>query len=215
MRILIVGAGDVGKRLTKILTKGGNEVVVIDRDKRACDIVAGETDALVLNREATDLNVYEEIEIDKFDIVLALTNRDEVNLFVCMVAKNYGVPRIISLVEDEKIAEFMSGLGVEKPLCKPKLVANTLSNIIEGRRGVAEIFEVEKGSFKIVAVDIGEHIVGKTLRELNIPLRAKIISVFNGEEFIDPDPDYTLKYGDMVIALVHVDDIRRLEDTLR
>ncbi len=215
MRVLIIGAGDVGRRLARTLTKSGNEVVVIDRDKRACDIVASETDALVLNREATDLNVYEEIEANKFDIVLALTNRDEVNLFVCMVAKNYGVPRIISLVEDEKIAEFMSGLGVEKPLCKPKLVANTLSSIIEGGRRMVEIFEAEKGDFKIVVVEIGEHIVGKALGELSIPLRTKIVSVFNGEEFIEPDPDYTLKYGDMIIALVHVDDVRKLEEVLR
>jgi trk system potassium uptake protein TrkA len=214
MKILIVGAGDVGRRLTKILTRSGNEVVVIDRDKRACDIVASETDALVLNREATDLNVYEEIELDKFDIVLALTNRDEVNLFTCIVAKNYGVPRIISLVEDEKIAEFMSGLGVEKPLCKPRLIANTLNNIIEGRGEVAEIFELERGSFKIVAIGIGEHIVGKALRELIIPLRTRIISIFNGEEFIDPDPDYTLKNGDTIIMLTHVDDIKKLEEIL-
>jgi len=214
MKILIVGAGDVGRRLAKILTRSGNEVVVIDRDKRACDIVASETDTLVLNREATDLNVYEEIELDKFDIVLALTNRDEVNLFTCIVAKNYGVPRIISLVEDEKIAEFMSGLGVEKPLCKPRLIANTLNNIIEGRREVAEIFELERGSFKIVAIGISEHIVGKALRELIIPLRTRIISIFNGEEFIDPDPDYTLKNGDTIIMLAHVDDVKKLEEIL-
>jgi|YelNatPaOPRAMG01_1025707.scaffolds.fasta_scaffold13525_6 trk system potassium uptake protein TrkA len=214
MKILIVGAGDVGRRLAKILTRSGNEVVVIDRDKRSCDIIASETDALVLNREATDLNVYEEIELDKFDIVLALTNRDEVNLFTCIVAKNYGVPRIISLVEDEKIAEFMSGLGVEKPLCKPRLIANTLNNIIEGRREVAEIFELERGSFKIVAIGIGEHVVGKALRELIIPLRTRIISIFNGEEFIDPDPDYTLKNGDTIIMLTHVDDIKKLEEIL-
>jgi len=215
MKILIVGAGEVGRRLAKILTRGGNEVVVIDRDKRACDTVAGETDALVLNREATDLSVYEEIELDKFDVVLALTNRDEVNLFTCIVAKNYGVPRIISLVEDEKIAEFLSRLGVEKPLCKPRLITNTLNNIIEGRGGVTEIFEVDRGSFKVVATGISEHVVGKALRELTIPSRTKIISIFNGEKFIDPDPDYILKDGDTVIALAHTDDVRRLEEILR
>lgn len=214
MKVLIVGAGDVGRRLAKALAEDGNEVVVIDRDKRSCDAVAGETDALVLNREATDLNIYEEIELDKFDVVLALTNRDEVNLFICMVAKNYGVPRVISLVEDEKIAEFMSGLGVEKALCKPKLVANTLNNIVKGKREIAEIFEAEKGSFKLVAIDVGGHIVSKTLKDLNIPPRTKVISIFNGEGFVDPSSDYTLKDGDIIIALAHIDDVGKLEEIL-
>jgi Trk K+ transport system NAD-binding subunit len=73
---------------------------------------------------------------------------------------------------------------------------------------------LERGSFKIVAIGIGEHVVGKALRELIIPLRTRIISIFNGEEFIDPDPDYTLKNGDTIIMLTHVDDIKKLEEIL-
>ena len=86
MRILIIGAGDTGRHLAKMLSGKGNEVIVVDKDKDKCKLVAEEADVLAINKDATDLSLYEEVDLRKLDVMVAATDKDEVNLFVALIA---------------------------------------------------------------------------------------------------------------------------------
>ena len=100
MYIIIVGAGDIGTPLIEIAIRSGNEVVVIEKDDTKADQVASEHDCLVLNADATTKEILEDAGATQADAMISTTDQDATNIMVCLLATEYGVPSILSVVHD-------------------------------------------------------------------------------------------------------------------
>ncbi|MET1101235.1 MAG: TrkA family potassium uptake protein [Pyrodictiaceae archaeon] len=211
MRILIVGAGKVGSLLAKSLSEKGHDVIVVEKDEAKAEALSREADVKVYNSDATDPALYEsEIDLSTIDIVVATTNRDEVNMLIAMLAREYNVPRIIVKVRDTKIAYIIEKLGIESIIVEPNITANMILGVIEGKKTVVELLPSFSGYYKIVSFTISEqdYAFRKTLDEINYPRNAaKILAIFDGEEFRDPEEIGLLEKGYEVIALVREDMI--------
>ncbi|NPA05349.1 MAG: NAD(P)-binding domain-containing protein [Crenarchaeota archaeon] len=210
MRILIIGAGQVGSNLAKMLVERGHDVIIVDKDSERCEALASEVDVQAIARDATDPALYEEIDLATMDIVVAVTNRDEVNLLASMIARDYGVPRIIARVRDPRTALLFEKLGVEFVIVEPLLTAKTIESIIEGKYGVIQIVPIFTGNYVLVSLTITENdsCVGRPLDEIPYPRdRAKILAVFTGDRFADPMEVEALRPNYEVIALVRKDSI--------
>jgi len=207
MRILIVGAGDTGRHLAKMLSGKGNEVIVVDKEKEKCKIVTEEADVLAINRDATDLTLYDEVDLGKLDVLVAATDKDEVNLFVALIAREYGVPRIIVRVKNEKVAKLLERVGIERAICVPYVTANIIEGFIEGKYSLVKIAPIFSGMYSLVSLTLTENdaCIGKSLDELKIPLAAKVIAIFDGEKFLEPNEIKELRPGYEIIGLVRND----------
>lgn len=219
MRILIVGAGKLGSLLAKDLSEKGHEVIVIEIDEEKARKLAEEADVAAYARDATDPSVYEEIGLQSIDIVVATTNKDEVNLFTSLIAREYGVPRIVAKVRDSRVAQILTRVGlVEDVVVEPQVIGSIIKGIIEGKYNVVELVPVFTGNFRLVSVTIaeGSNAEGQLLDEIKYPKHgAKILAIYDGKNFYDPGELVRLEAGYQVIALVRDDLIEDFLEAFR
>jgi len=217
LRILIIGAGRVGSTLAAQLVKSGHSVTIIDRDERK--IMEHEAiDAEFLLRDATDPRVYDELQLRNYDVVVAVTDRDEVNLFVAAVAKLYEVEKIYVRVKNPETSRLLRLLGVEGVVVTPLIAANILYSFIEGRYRLVRVVDTLIGEFHVVSATVKETspIRGYTIEALEekglIPRGVKILSVYHEGVFYDPEEAPPLEPGFVVVALVHEDALKEFSE---
>lgn len=100
MKIIVVGAGEVGQHITQHLAHEGHDVTVIDKDEARIQKVEEELDAIVVAGNGASMAVLERAGASSCDMIIAVTNVDEVNIVACVSGKALGVPRRIARVKD-------------------------------------------------------------------------------------------------------------------
>jgi trk system potassium uptake protein TrkA len=96
MYIVVAGAGHMGTHLVSRLVAAGHETVVIDSDRTVTDRLFAEHGVVVFNGSATDVNVLDQAGIKQAAVAVAMTGRDADNLAFCLLARYYGVPRVLA-----------------------------------------------------------------------------------------------------------------------
>ena len=216
MRILIIGAGEVGRQLAKRLSERGHSVTIIDKDEDKLSRVSEEADVEGLARDAVDPQTYEELDLSSFDVVVAATNRDEINLFIAAICKVYGVTRVYVRVNTEETSRILHMLGVAGVVIQPHIVANIMYSMIQGFHGAVELSWALTGDFIIATglVKPTSVLGGKRIKDVKnlIPKGARILAIYNGEEILDPDEVASVEPGQTIIALVRKEDITAFKD---
>ena len=87
MKIIIVGCGKVGKCLVEELVKEKHNIVIIDNDANLVEQLSGSLDVLGIIGNGASINILNEAGVDNADLLLAVTNADEVNMLCCLFAK--------------------------------------------------------------------------------------------------------------------------------
>ncbi|MGH6691583.1 MAG: NAD-binding protein, partial [Gammaproteobacteria bacterium] len=105
MRIIVVGAGEVGYHLAMRLSEERHDVVVIERDPELVDRVQAQLDVLVVEGNGASLDALEKAGVEGADLLLAVTNMDEVNLIACLVAAQFEVPQKVARVSNPEYYE--------------------------------------------------------------------------------------------------------------
>ncbi|MBO3754256.1 MAG: TrkA family potassium uptake protein [Candidatus Brockarchaeota archaeon] len=200
MRILVVGAGDIGMPIIKQLSQEGHILAVIESDEEKCGEIAQNADAAIFNGSGDDPEIWRSVEADKIDAVLALTNDDEVNLRVCQIAKKeYGIPFVIARAHQPENMERISEAGADIVICPSEEVRRLFLNTLESP-GLEVLYENAAMDFKIVMVTIplNGSIVGEKLRKIDILKGCRVIGIFHGR-FTYADEETVFKGGDKVI----------------
>ena len=104
MNLIIVGAGEVGTYLARILAEEGHQITVIDSSESACE-EANKLDVFVVNGNGSSTSALEEAGIAKADFFISVTNLDEVNMLSCMTAKKLGNPITIAVMRDSTYSD--------------------------------------------------------------------------------------------------------------
>ena len=165
MYLIIVGAGDIGGQLIEIAINAGNEVVVIERDPARADSVAGEHDCLFINADATVKETLADAGADRADGIISTTEQDATNVMVSLLAKEFDIPSILSVVHNTEHMNLFRQIGVNTMENPQELIAEHLYRsvsrpaIVDYLRigDVAEVFEI--------TVTENAPIAGKTLKE--------------------------------------------------
>lgn len=181
-----------------------NEVTIVDSDSDRCKELSSMFDVYVINKDATDFSLYtSDVNVSDVDSVIALTDRDETNIFVLSVAKAYNIPIRIAKVSDPKIAELIIKLGLGVPIVSPSLTASMIKTFIDSVRGPRLL--VEYGGFKLYVLSVSEtdKAANKSLKEVELPPNTKIMLIFDGSKIYPPDEDTVLLNGYQLIILTN------------
>jgi trk system potassium uptake protein TrkA len=165
MYIVIVGADDIGRPLVEMATMGGNEVVVVERDRARAEAADAAFDCLVLNADATVKSTLEDAGAARADALVSTTDRDATNVMVCLLGQELDVPTIVSVVHDPDHMGLFRRLGVTTIENPQRLIAEQLyrsvtrPSIVDFMRigEDAEVFEITVGADAPIA--------GRTIRE--------------------------------------------------
>lgn len=202
MRILIVGGSNVAEEFLRSIDLRRNEVTVVDSDSNRCKELSSMFDVYVINKDATDVSLYtSELTISDVDSVIALTDRDETNIFVLSVAKAYNIPIRIAKVSDPKIAELIIKLGLGIPIVSPSLTASMIKTYIDSVRGPKLLTEYGELKLYVLSISETDKVVNKPLKDVELPPNTKILLVFDGSRIYPPDEDVVLLNGYQLIIL--------------
>ena len=134
MKVIVVGAGRVGRRVAEHLSKR-HDVTVVDINGRLVDELQYSLDVLAVEGDATLPDTLEEAGVYNADYVIATTNNDNVNIVVCSLAKTLSNPRTIARVKNMEYLRVWGrgreALGVDTMVCAVPLVARSIINVVE------------------------------------------------------------------------------------
>jgi trk system potassium uptake protein TrkA len=211
MYIVIVGAGGIGKRLTEIaLKEGNNNVIVIDKDQSRCEEIARKYDAVAINADATQEETLDESEVKKADVLVATTDDDAINLMVVALAKNKGVKHLVSVVNQEESKPMYMEKGVKMVKNPDIVMAEHLYKSIK-HPSVEEYMKVgEYAEIFRLPVSQESGLSGKAIKKIGLPKKSLIVAIERDSKFIIPTDDVELFVGDKVTVLSHRDQVDRV-----
>jgi trk system potassium uptake protein TrkA len=217
LRILIVGAGDVGMPIIHYLSERGYLLTVIEGNEKKCKEIAKHSDAAIFNGSGADPEIWKNVEADKIDALLALTNDDEINVKVCQIAKSqFGIPSVIARAhQPENIAKIREA-GADVTICPSQEVRRLFLNALESLTAET-LYEQLASDFKIVKVTVPPNgsIIGKTVNQLDVSEECRIIGIFRTGELVYPTESFVFKGGDRVLLSGSLQVVEGIVEKLR
>jgi len=203
MHVIVVGAGNVGYTIARMLSKQ-HSVLVIEDDLKRYDYVVNHLNVGALNGNGASPKVLKSVINEDTNLLLAVTERDETNIFTCMMAKQIN-PKLVTVarvrnpdyIEGAMASKF---LNVDHIISPEYLTAEKLMRIalLENSIGVETVpsLGIELAMFKVSGRN--EKVVMVPLRDLPIPENCKILIIHRGKQVIVPTINDVLMKGDQV-----------------
>jgi trk system potassium uptake protein len=207
MKIVVAGAGNIGRHLAHDLQDRNHEVTLIEQDPETLRVVqedVSEGVTLVLG-DACEPWVLDKADLRSSDVVVAATGDDEDNLVISLLSKQeYGVPHVVARVNHPKNEWlFTDTWGVDTAMSPP----HVLTALVEESVTVGDLIrllKLERGQVTLVEMTLGEGapIVGRPMYELRLPPDTAIVAILREGHVVIPQPETQLVAGDelMVIA---------------
>jgi trk system potassium uptake protein TrkA len=217
-RVVIAGGGNIGLFVASALEKKGqSRVSLLEVSRqRAIDIADDLPRTVVINGSALDIQMLKEADIDVADVMVALTNDDEVNLLSCVMAREMGAKRNLTLLNNTSYPPFARALGIDAFL-NPRAV--TVSKILRlVRRGrIRGVHSIQNGAAEIIEAEALETspLVGRPLREIDLPDGLRVGAVVRRGEVISPDGDTRILASDRVVIFALAERVRQVEQMFR
>ena len=196
MRIILTGGGELGRLVMDSLVEMAHDVTVIDPREDVCSSIADQYDVMVLNGDVTRPDVLERAGIEKADLVIAITEDDRQNLITALVAKEYGVKRVMVKLDDPGFNMVCHKLGIEE-IINPRVATAHLIATMVRRPHALEMSTLVGGTIRVFTAIIKkpEHI-GRRIEELALPDDSLPVVVERRGEFFIAKPELRLLEGD-------------------
>ena len=217
MKVIIVGAGKVGFSIAETLANKDIEVVVIDTDPERLQTVQEYLDVQVMLGNGAAMSVQEKAGIAGSDLLIAVTELDEINMMTCFVAKSYGVKSTIARVRKREYSELAKSerqeqLGIDLIINPELLAAQELGKLVLH----PEAHEVEyyaDGQVVMLGLKLEDDskILNCRLRDVHFPHPCVVVGVIRGEQMIVPNGDTQILPKDEIFLLSDVKDMLSLE----
>lgn len=216
MRVVVTGAGNVGRHMANDLRLRGHEVTVIDQDpsvvERALKEAAPGVDVIL--GDACEPWVLDKADLASCDVLVAATGDDEDNLVTALLAKQeYGVPRVVARVNHPKNEWlFTPQWGVDVPMSPPHILTALVEEAVSSG-DLVRLLKLEGGQVTLVEVTINDSspMAGRPLYELRLPQDSAVVAILRGGHVVIPQPETQLVAGDEVMAIATPE----VEDAIR
>lgn len=201
MRIVIVGASRFGISTTVQLVEAGHEVVLVDRDRERLESLSNDLDCGFICGDGTLPSVQRDAFADHADALILLTNADDENVLAALVGRSIGFGRVIPQIVREELIAVCDELGLDDMITPHATVARSIVRTIESHDDPSLELRVHK-NFDLMGYHVGERQVGKTIGELGLPSKARVVALTRGEEDRIVEEETELRDGDRLIVAV-------------
>ena len=212
MRILIVGAGQVGYFLCDRLSREGHEVTLIDKDIEKVERAQDRLNVLGVTGNGASADILEQAGIKSTDIFIAVTNMDEVNILACLLAREYQVKTRVARTKsieftNQKAVLSKEKLGIDLLINPEDAVAEELSKLACSERAfdVAEFAEgqIHFQGYRITPESPLCDLTLAELGELRGMYKFVVVAITRGVDTIIPRGDDSIQAGDRIYIFAH------------
>jgi trk system potassium uptake protein TrkA len=201
MRVVIAGAGSVGRSIARELLANDHEVTLIDRQPSAMR-VAQVADADWLLADACELPTLTQARTDECDVVVAATGDDKANLVISLLAKTeYGVPRTVARVNNPKNEwMFDEAWGVDVAVSTPRIMTAMIEEAVSVG-DLVRIFTFHQSGADILELTLPEDspLAGRLVGQIEWPADTVLACVVRDDRPFSPSPDDTLEGRDELL----------------
>jgi trk system potassium uptake protein TrkA len=206
MRIVIVGAGQVGSTIVEAL-HAEHDLSVIDVTRERLEALAYRFDVSTIEANGASRKALQDAGVDKADLFIACTSRDEVNLVACSFAR-IEAPKATTVIRTsniEYIQLWRAGrLDVDFAVSSELETAHAVTRSI-GMPAARQTDVFARGQVQIVEFDVPEGadtaLVGPSLREARIPDDSRVLGIIRGDSVTLPRGGETIAVGDRIVVI--------------
>lgn len=213
MYVVVAGIDTLTRRLVSKL-EDNHDVVVVDEDEDKCKRLYSSSGATVVNKSPSTLSALEDAGIDQADVLIAAKRDDNENMVVCSLAKKYGVPKVVSRLEDEEYYDAFDIIGAETIGHTDLLISEFVSAVehpylvklanLPGGREILRASIMEDSKLIDAAPDEVEEMKG-------FPRKFKVASILQDENTFTKEVDIELKEGDNLILVGPIEQKEKLD----
>jgi trk system potassium uptake protein TrkA len=221
LKIVIVGAGEVGFHLAKILSQEHHDIVVIDNDEERVERVNENLDVMAVEGSGVSPKLLFDAGAENADLLVAVSPSDEVNILACQIANKLGTKRTIARVSSP---EFNSKdaiikpdqLGINLMIYPEGVTADEIFRLVK-RSTATDVLEFGEGRIQIIGLrlDANSPIINKKMKEVGLELNElvfRVVAISRGQRTIIPTGDDVFKKNDQVFVVCKTEYV---QDMLR
>ena len=206
MRILIIGGGQTGAHLAETFCEDGHSVVVIDSDEEALAELDAHLDLMTVHGDGADPASLEEADVERADMVVAVTDRDDTNILACIFARSRGVGRTVARVSSSSYSKsrhiHFAQLGVDLLVNQYDEYARDLYNVLRlpGSIEVADLLD-ERVMVVGMSIHMDSPLLGSTLKNhagKEWVQKVRVVAVVRGGKASAAHGDTAFLVGDEV-----------------
>lgn len=223
-KVMIIGGSRIAYYLTGLLLKRNFEVTLIELNRnRAYKIQEAFAQAVVINTDGADPEILEEERITNFDAVISLTGVDQENILISLVAKRFGIKKIMTKVDNSSLLKLTGILNMDDTITSKRAATDFVNRLVRSKENangfsIKNLYRLEDERVEAIEFNVIENsrIVGKKLKDLNTKKNTLVtyikdaatgnISIANGDSII--------KLKDRVLVLTTEKNFAEIDDIL-
>ncbi|MEG1527556.1 MAG: NAD-binding protein [Clostridia bacterium] len=214
MKIVIAGGNHEADYIVKMFKQDNNKLVIVNQDQTYCEYISKNNKIDCICGNPSSKRILDEIHIENFDLLIALTDNDATNYSICQMAKKlYLVKRCVCTVINPKNVELFKSLGIDGIICSTYLLAQTVKNHSQIDSLIKSLsIEDEKIAITELEVKANSVLVGKTLAELDLPTNINVSCIFRKPQVIIPNGQTAINGYDRLVIVCEpskVDEVTR------
>ena len=219
-KILIIGGGNIGLHLAKLLESvEGLRIKIIEKNKARAEQIASElSSAIVICGDALDEKILKEANIEEVETVFALTSDDEDNVMACVLAEKYGgsSKRTIAIVNKQNYSLLQESLKIDD-LVDPRMttVSKIMKHVHMGT--IDTVYSLLDGQYEFLEAKILEvsELINKSIKDSNLPKEVRIGAIVRKNKVIMPKSSVVFEKDDVVVFLSKREQLKEIENLFR
>lgn len=216
MRVIVLGAGEVGFDAARMLSLEQHSVTVVDTDEGQLRRIADRFDVLTVHGNGTSASVLRDAGVEDADLLLAVTSSDEVNIIASMIAQRLGARHTVARVRSDELIHDGSVLtasdtGIELIINPEESGAKEVVRLVR-RSCATDVLPLADGQLQVVGMRLGREdaVVGQTLIDIASHPEAgqfRVVGIHRGVRTILPTGHDVLRPNDQVFFLARTSDV--------
>ncbi|THB68739.1 MAG: Trk system potassium transporter TrkA [Spirochaetaceae bacterium] len=215
-KILLVGGSKTARFLLRHFSaQQRRNCALVDSDSETCkEFQAWYPEILVIRADITDEVLYEDEDIASYDLIVTVTDNDELNILTAIYAKKIGVSRSIALVKhNNNYMRLAPHLDIDSIMVMSTSTVNSVLRFIRGNQ-YSSVYSILEGKIEVVEFLLKEDspVAGKKIRDIRLKSRALVAAVIRQKKNIVPSGETVLFPGDVLLI---VSDRLSLDDVMK
>ena len=223
MKVIVIGAGQVGSHICEYLSSEDHDVTVVEKDAAVCRRASDALDALVIQGDGASPSLLVEAGLHDSDMMIAVSPNDEVNILACLAAAKADVKIKIARLRNPEFSQEdallgKKELGIDFIIHPERETARELVWLTK-RSAATDVIEFEDGKVQLIGVrlDLSSPVINKTLKEIdqeNPDLLFRAVAIFRTNKTIIPGGDDRVTRGDQLFFITKTELVPQLLQVL-